>query len=378
MELTEIREHIDRIDAELLRLFLERMELADKTAEYKAAHGLPILNKEREREILAKVTEDAGDRERYAYHLFATLLELSRSRQAEIVSSPTKVEAYIKAALAGGGEIFPQTGLVACQGIEGGNSQAACDRLLPRGHIVYVKTFQAVASAVESGLCKFGVLPIENSSNGSVRAVYDLLQDHKLSVVRSTRLHIRHELLALPGVKLSDITEIHSHEQAIGQCSRFLNSLNGVRVIPESNTASAAKSLSGSGNRHAAAISSHACAALYGLECVNDRIMDSDNNYTRFICVSKDPAIYSGANRISLIIATENRPGALYDVLSKLAALGVNMTKLESCPVSGRNFEFIFFLELEASVKEPGVLSMLEEMERSCESFQFLGGYAEV
>ena len=378
MELTEIREHIDRIDAELLRLFLERMELADKTAEYKAAHGLPILNKEREREILAKVTETAGERERYAYHLFATLLELSRSRQAEIVSSPTKVEAYIKAALAGGGEIFPQTGLVACQGIEGGNSQAACDRLLPRGHIVYVKTFQAVASAVESGLCKFGVLPIENSSNGSVRAVYDLLQDHKLSVVRSTRLHIRHELLALPGVKLSDITEIHSHEQAIGQCSRFLNSLNGVRVIPESNTASAAKSLSGSGNRHAAAISSHACAALYGLECVNDRIMDSDNNYTRFICVSKDPAIYSGANRISLIIATENRPGALYDVLSKLAALGVNMTKLESCPVSGRNFEFIFFLELEASVKEPGVLSMLEEMERSCESFQFLGGYAEV
>ena len=378
MELTEIRANIDRIDAELLRLFLERMELADKTAAYKAAHNLPILNKEREREILAKVTEDAGDRERYAYHLFATLLELSRSRQAELVSPPAKVTAYIEAALAGGGEIFPQTGLVACQGIEGGNSQAACDRLLPRGHIVYVKTFQAVASAVESGLCKFGVLPIENSSNGSVRAVYDLLQDHKLSVVRSTRLHIRHELLALPGVKLSDITEIHSHEQAIGQCSRFLNGLNGVRVIPESNTASAAKSLSGSGNHHAAAISSHACAALYGLECVSDRIMDSDNNYTRFICVSKDPAIYSGANRISLIIATENKPGALYDVLSKLAALGVNMTKLESCPVSGRNFEFIFFIELEASVKEPGVLSMLEEMERSCESFQFLGSYAEV
>ena len=378
MELTEIRANIDRIDAELLRLFLERMELADKTAEYKAAHNLPILNREREREILAKVTEDAGDRERYAYHLFATLLELSRSRQAELVSPPAKVTAYIEAALAGGGEIFPQTGLVACQGIEGGNSQAACDRLLPRGHIVYVKTFQAVASAVESGLCKFGVLPIENSSNGSVRAVYDLLQDHKLSVVRSTRLHIRHELLALPGVKLSDITEIHSHEQAIGQCSRFLNGLNGVRVIPESNTASAAKNLSGSGNRHAAAISSHACAALYGLECVSDRIMDSDNNYTRFICVSKDPAIYSGANRISLILATENKPGALYDVLSKLAALGVNMTKLESCPVSGRNFEFIFFIELEASVKEPGVLSMLEEMERSCESFQFLGSYAEV
>ena len=151
-----------------------------------------------------------------------------------------------------------------------------------------------------------------------------------------------------------------------------------MRIIPDANTAAAAKELAQSGNRHAAAISSHACASLYGLECINDKIMDSDNNYTRFICVSKDPAIYSGANRISLIIATENKPGALYDVLSKLAALGVNMTKLESCPVSGRNFEFIFFLELEASVKDPGVLSMLEELERACASFLFLGGYAEV
>ena len=378
MELTEIRQKIDGIDEELLRLFLERMDLSEQVAAYKTEHGMPIFNREREREILAKVTETAGDRERYAYHMFSTLMELSRSRQAELASPSTKAAAYIEAALAGGGDIFPQTGLVACQGIEGGNSQAACDRLLPRGHIVYVKTFEAVAAAVESGLCKFGVLPIENSSNGSVRAVYDLLQDHRLSIVRSTRLHIRHELLALPGVKLSDITEIHSHEQALGQCSRFLNALNGVRVVPEANTAVAAKNVAQSGNRHAAAISSHVCAALYGLDCVEDKIMDSDNNYTRFICVSKDPAIYSGANRISLIIATENRPGALYAVLSKLAALGVNMTKLESCPVSGRNFEFLFFIELEASVKEPGVLSMLEDMERSCESFLFLGGYAEV
>ena len=378
MELTEIRGKIDQLDEELLRLFMERMDLTDQVAAYKAAHNLPILNRAREREILAKVTEAAGDRERYAYHFFATLTELSRSRQAELVSAPTKVEAQVQAALAGGSEIFPQTGLAACQGIEGGNSQAACDRLLPRGHIVYVKTFQAVASSVESGLCRFGVLPIENSSNGSVRVVYDLLQDHRLSIVRSTRLHIRHELLALPGVKLDDITEIHSHEQAIGQCSRFLNGLNGVRVIPESNTALAAKNLAESGNRHAAAISSPVCADLYGLECINNNIMDSDNNYTRFICVAKDPAIYSGANRISLILATANRPGALYEVLAKLAALGINMTKLESCPVSGRNFEFLFFLELEASVKEPGVLPMLEELERSCASFQFLGGYAEV
>ena len=378
MELSDIRVKIDAVDDQLLDLFLQRMALSEEVAAYKNEHHLPILNKQREREILAKVTEKAGEKEQYAYHLFSTLFELARSRQAELIDAPTKVESQVKTSLAAGGEVFPQTGLVACQGVEGANSQVACDRILPRGNIVYVKTFDAVVSAVESGLCKFGVLPIENSSNGSVRAVYELLQAHKLSVVRSTRLCIRHELLALPGVKLEDITEIYSHEQAIGQCSKFLNSLNGVRVVPCANTAMAAKMVAESGSRHAAAISSHPCAALYGLECVSDDIQNSDNNYTRFFCITKEPVIYAGANRISLIIACDNKPGALYEILSKLAALNINMTKLESCPVSGRNFEFMFFLELEADVQAPGVLSMLQEMERSCASFNFLGSYAEV
>ncbi len=378
MELSEIREKIDTVDDQLLDLFLERMHLSEEVAAYKNEHHLPILNKERERAILAKVMERSGEKERYAYHLFSTLFELARSRQAELISSPTKVAAQVKASLEAGASVFPQTGLVACQGVEGANSQVACDRLLPRGNIVYVKTFQAVVSAVESGLCKFGVLPIENSSNGSVRTVYSLLQEHNLPIVRSTRLCIRHELLALPGVKLSDITEIYSHEQAIGQCSKFLSSLNGVRVIPCDNTAVAAKTVADSGNRHAAAISSHACAALYGLETLSNAIQDSDNNYTRFVCITTEPVIYAGANRISLVISFENRPGALYEILSKLAALDINLTKLESCPVVGSDFEFIFFLELDASVQDPSVLAMLEEMERSCADFKFLGNYAEV
>ena len=378
MELSEIRAKIDTVDDQLLDLFLERMELSEAVAAYKNEHKLPILNKTREREILAKVTEKAGDKERYAYHLYSTLFELARSRQAELISAPTKVAERVRVSLESNSEVFPQTGMVACQGVEGANSQMACDRLLPRGNIVYVKSFEAVVAAVESGLCKFGVLPIENSSNGSVRAVYQLLQEHDLSVVRSARLCIRHELLTLPGTKLEDITEIYSHEQAIGQCSKFLGGLKDVKVIPCGNTAAAAKLVAESGNSHAAAISSHPCAALYGLECVNGSIQDSDNNYTRFICVTKDPVIYAGANKISLIIALDNKPGALYEVLSKLAALDIDMTKLESCPVAGSDFEFVFFLELEASVKDPSVRACLEELERSCAQFHFLGGYAEV
>ncbi len=378
MELSDIRKRIDSVDDQLLKLFLERMDLSDEVAAYKNEHHLPILNKERERAILAKVTENAGDRERYAYHLFSTLFELARSRQAELLDAPSKVGTQIRASLENRDQLFPQTGLVACQGIEGANSQVACDRIFPRGNILYVKTFDAVVSAVEAGFCKFGVLPIENSSNGSVRAVYELLQEHSLSIVRSTRLCIRHELLALPGVKQEEITEIYSHQQAIGQCSRFLDGLRGVKVIPCDNTAVAAKMVAESGSRHAAAISSHPCAALYGLECVNGDIQNSDNNYTRFICVAKDPVIYAGASRVSLIIAFDNRPGALYEILSKLAALDINMTKLESCPVSGSDFEFIFFIELEADLRDPSVRACMEEMERCCAQFHFLGSYAEV
>ena len=328
---------------------------------------------------MAKQTKAVdGDMAMYVKLLYNTIFDISRSYQQRRLHRGGELGNRIARAIAETPKTFPREAVVACQGVEGANSQVACDRLLPRGNIVYVKTFQAVVSAVESGLCRFGVLPIENSSNGSVRAVYELLQDHNLSIVRSTRLCIRHELLTLPGVKMEDITEIYSHEQAIGQCSKFLNSLNGVRVIPCDNTAMAAKMVAEKGDRHAAAISSHPCAALYGLTCLNDSIQDSDNNYTRFICITKDPVIYAGANRISLIIAFDNRPGALYEILSKLAALDINMTKLESCPVAGSDFEFVFFLELDASVQDPSVLAMLEEMERSCAEFQFLGNYAEV
>jgi len=140
----------------------------------------------------------------------------------------------------------------------------------------------------------------------------------------------------------------------------------------------AAKMVAESGSPGAAAISAHSCAALYGLEVVAAEIQDSDNNYTRFICIAKEPAIYAGANKISLIAACDNKPGALYEILSRFSALRLNMSKLESCPVTGRNFEFIFFIEIDASVKEPGVLPMLEDLERSYENFIFLGNYAEV
>lgn len=378
MKLPEIRKQIDEVDDNILSLFLKRMELTGEVAENKKSQGLPIADRQREREILAKISEKSGSMEPYAYFLFTTIFQISKSRQSELLSVPTKVRSQVETALASGQEIFPRTATVACQGVEGSNSQAACEKLFSRGNIVHVKTFEAVFDVVDSGLCKYGVLPIENSSSGSVRSIYKLLQSRNFSVVRSTKLCIRHELLAKPGTALADIREIYSHEQAISQCGEFLATLKDVKVIPCGNTALAAKMVSESDDPHIAAISSHVCAELYGLNVLNDNLQDSENNYTKFICIAKEPAIFEGANKISIILSCGNKPGELYDIISKPAVLGINMSKLESCPVTGRDFEFIFFVDLDANVREPGVMAMLEDLERSCETFVFLGNYEEV
>ena len=375
MDIKDIRARIDEVNDKILELFLERMDLSEEVVRYKIEHGLPILNKEREREILRDVKSKAGAREEYAYQLFVKLMELSKASQREILSGDTKIKGMIENALLPAEKVFPKIGTVACQGVEGANSQIAADKLLPRGDVMFVKTFEAVFDAVESGFSQFGVLPIENNTHGSVRKVYELLQKKHFHIVRSTSLNIRHELLVKPGTKLSEIKVIRSHEQAIGQCQRFLATFgNNVKIEPCPNTAMAAKDVSLS-DGSIAAIASHDCRELYGLETLRDDIQDSDNNYTKFILIEKELNIYAGANRISLILATPNKPGALSDILNMFSSHGVNMLKLESCPVTGRNFEFIFYIELDASVRDSGVLPMLEELERTCDGFTFLGNY---
>ena len=379
MDLSEIRGSIDKINEELLDLFMRRMDLSCKVAKYKSEHNMPILNRDREREILRWVSEHSGEMEPYAHRLFCLLFELSRTYQAGMCARDSRVRGIIEKTLSEPAVLFPYGGSIACQGVEGAYSQMAADKMFPRGNIMFFKSFEGVFDAVEDGLCDFGLLPIENSSNGSVRAVYDLIQRKNVSIVRSARLCVRHELLTKPGVRLSEITEIHSHQQALGQCSKFLHSLgDGVKVIPCDNTAMAAQLVAQSPERGIAAISSSGCAALYGLEAVQGvDLQNSDNNYTRFICIAKEPRLYPGANRISLVLSCDHRPGALYDILAQISALELNLIKLESCPMVGHDFEFLFFFEIEASVLDPKVVDMLENLEHTCRSLKYLGNYLE-
>ena len=380
MNLEELRAEIDTIDDNLLQDFAQRMNVVGQIGLEKKSEGLPTLDPAREREKLADiVTKLPPEMEQYGYTLWSMLFEISRSYQSSLNPQPSALRKDIERAIVDTPPLFHPAATVACQGVEGAYSQLACEKLFKHPQVMYFKTFESVFSAIENGFCDYAVLPLENSTAGSVKEIYDLMLSHSsFKIVRSTRLKVDHNLVAKKGTKMSDIKEIFSHPQAISQCAKFLDAMPGVKITACENTAAAAEAVAKSERTDVAAISSYNCVELYGLERLAADIQDRSNNYTRFICISKEPVIYPGANRISLVIAFENKPGALYEILSKLAALDINMTKLESCPVVGSDFDFVFFLELDASVQDPSVLAMLEEMERSCAKFQFLGNYAEV
>ena len=379
MELNDYRKEIDSIDEQLLSLFVKRMETAGEIAAYKKEKGLRVLDarreKEKMREILDKTPDDLRE---YVSSLYSLIFELSRSRQGRILGTTGGLPAQIAAAIEHTPPLFPEEAAVACQGVEGAYSAQACERLFKRPSTFFFSSFEAVFSAIEKGLCRYGVLPLENSTAGSVNAVYDLMMQHNFRIVRSVRIKVDHNLLANSGASLSDIREIYSHEQAINQCSGFLQTLPNVKVIRCENTAVAARMVAESGRSDVAALSSRACRELYGLDCLAASVQDQGNNFTRFICIAKSLEIYPGADRTSLMMVLPHRPGSLYKVLSRFYALGVNLNKLESRPMPERNFEFMFYFDLETSVYSPQFIQLMGELPELCEEFSYLGSYSEV
>ena len=379
MDLTEIRQEIDGIDQELVRLFCARMNLSAQVADYKKANNLPIFVPARERAILQKVAQMAGpEMENYTRALYSMLFELSRSYQSKRNGEISPLYQTISQAIEHTPKLFPQNPIVACQGVEGAYSQIACEKIFKSPLIMYFKSFDAVFNAIEQGMCQYGILPIENSTAGSVTKVYDLMIRHNFSIVRTFRLKIDHNLLANPGAALSDIKTIYSHEQAISQCSDFLHSLPGVNVVPVENTALASEMVAKSGSKDVAALSSRSCAELYGLQCLAASVQDKGNNRTRFICISKNLEIYPGADKTSIMMVTPHKPGALYKVLARLYTLGINVTKLESRPIPDREFEFMFYFDLETSIYSEEYVQLMCELDELCEEFKYLGSYTEV
>ena len=378
-ELEQLRRDIDAIDRQIVDLMKQRMETVAQVAEYKKANNIPVLDSGRERALLSKVGQEAGEElADYIQSMYRTIMAASRSYENGKLGRGSKVYDGIKKAMEETPQLFPQRPTVACQGIEGAYSQIACDRLFKAPSILYFQSFDHVFKAVESGMCQYGILPIENSTAGSVNAVYDLMIRHNFSIVRSARLKVSHNLLAKPGTKLEDIRDVYSHEQALHQCAGYLAGLKNVAVHVVENTAVAARMVAQSDRSDVAALSSRFCAEQYDLEIVQDNVQDQDNNYTRFICISKKPEIYPGADRTSLMMTLPHKPGTLYNVLAKFYALNINLQKLESRPLPSREFEFMFYFDVEASVYAPEMEKLFRDLEAESEQLRYLGTYHEV
>lgn len=379
MDLKELREEINDIDSDLVKLFTKRMDIAAQVADYKKENNLPIYVPAREREILQDVAEKAGpEMANYTRVLYSMLFELSRSYQRKRNTESTALYNTITQSIENTPKLFPQAAMVACQGVEGAYAQIACEKIFKSPFIMYFKNFDGVFNAIDQGLCQYGILPIENSTAGSVKKVYDLMIHHNFSIVRTFRLKIDHNLLANKGAKMEEITEIYSHEQAINQCTEFLKKFPNAKIIPVENTAVAADMVAKSGRTDVAALSSRSCEELYGLNCLASNVQDEGNNRTRFICISKNLEIYPGADKTSIMMILNHKPGALYKVLARMYVLGINVIKLESRPIPDREFEFMFYFDLETSIYSEEFVQLMCELDELCEEFKYLGSYSEV
>ncbi|MBQ8731950.1 MAG: chorismate mutase [Oscillospiraceae bacterium] len=379
MDIKQLRERIDKTDEQLVSLFCERMKISGEIAEWKAQEGMAVTDKKRERELLTRVSELAGEEmELDVRTLYNLIMSLSRSYQHRKMDGTSKLYEKITKALETTNKLFPERAVIACQGTEGAYSQQACEKLFSAPDILFFRSFDAVFSAVDKGLCKYGILPLENSTAGSVNRIYDLMIQYRFSIVRSTRLHINHALMAKKPVELDKIREIVSHDQALSQCSVFLEGLKNVKLTSFENTAAAAEYVANSNRDDLAVLCSDSCAELYQLTVIHRNCQNVDNNYTRFICISKDLEIYPGAERTSLMMVIPHKPGSLYKVMSRFYALGINLIKLESRPIPGRDFEFMFYFDIDSSVYSPKLAQLLCQMEAETEEFEYLGSYTEV
>ena len=378
-DINALRLEMDACNKQILEAFEHRMDIASRIGDVKRSLGLRVTDPRRERQILSAIADQASPEfKSYATVLFSLLMEVSSAYQEHRMRPTSPLRERIEQALETTPKLFPQFASVACQGVDGAYSQLAAEKIFKRPNITFYRNFEGVFQAVESGTCEYGVLPIENSSAGTVNAVYDLMMEHDFHIVRTYRLKVDHNVLANEGATLEGITEIYSHQQAINQCARYLEGMPHVKVTPVTNTAEAARMVAESGRTDVAALSSRACASLYGLSVLARQVNDSDNNYTRFACITKDLQVFPGADRTSLMMVAPHEPGALYKVLARFYALDINLTKLQSRPILGQDFEFMFYFDLDASVYSPEFASLVCELGDFCDDFKYLGTYSEL
>lgn len=373
-DLGEIRIEIDKIDSELIELFKKRMDCAKAVGLYKKENNIPVLNQNRENEILDNVEEKGGEYGSHARLLFSNIMELSRALQHNIVGSGKKLRNDI---LNASSKMQTANVRVGYQGIKGANGHEATLKLFPNGDAVNYKTFADVFDAVDREEVTYGVLPVENSTAGSVSAVYDLILKHRFYIVKALDLPIDYCLAGLKQSELSDIEKVWSHPQSLSQCENYIAKKN-FDSTPFENTAVAAREVANEKRLNVAAICSYKAAEEYGLKILDNHLQDDKGNTTRFIVISKTLCIPENANKISLCFSLPHVTGSLYGLLCRFNSLGLNLTKIESRPRKGKDFEYLFYLDFSGSVHSDNVIDLISQLSEEMPEFSFLGNYCEL
>lgn len=376
MDLEKVRERINSIDDKLTELYVERMNLCKEVGVIKAQTGKAVYDGKREKDIVYRLSQNVpNDLRLYVKELYDTVFYTSKAYQSKFIKADSPAKSEIDKIVLEGLKDFPVDGTVACQGVYGANSGSAAEKMFPISNVTYFKTFEGVFNAVEKGLCEYGVLPIENSTAGSVLEVYDLMKKYDFHIVKSVRVQIDHCLAALTS-DINEIKTVISHPQALQQCTEFTKKLGVVTEMAE-NTAVAAKRVAESGDKTVGVLCSKDCAVAYGLKVIEPSVQNSEKNYTRFICITKDMRIYKGADKISIMTSLAHTPGSLNKILSRFYTYGLNLTKIESRPIEGSDFEFMFYFDFEGDVTDPEIRNLIAELDNGSDKFTLLGSYKE-
>ena len=378
-ELEQYRQEIDRIDGELVQLFLERMAVTGKVGEYKQRAGIPVLDAGREKQVIAAKTALTDDPARKAdvAALYEEIMAISRRQQRKLVREGAEEPGYAAYAAALAARREPVAApRVVYQGEPGCYSEeAAVGFFGPEVSSRGLAWFPDVFAALERGEADYAVLPVENSSTGSIRQVYDLLAQYNYYVVGECQVKVEHCLMALPGAALEDIQAVYSHEQGLMQCERYLDAHWGWRRVPTLDTAGSAKQVAESGDRTAAAICSRRAAQIYGLHILAEGVNDNAMNHTRFVVVSPVLELRPGRNKISAVFRLPHQSGSLHEILTVFAVQGLNLLKIESRPIPGRGWEYLFFLDFTGDLAAPEMDGVLHGLGQLAAEFRILGNF---
>ena len=374
-DLLELRDEIDQIDSQIVDLYERRMAISEEVAEYKIAVGKKVFDKQREVSKLETLSRKGttpflkhGIRE-----LFEQIMSMSRKRQYQLLTEHGQTE---KPDFKEVDHLNYKNAKIVFQGTEGAYSQLALNEYFGENADSYhVDTWRDAMEAIKNGEADYAVLPIENSSAGSVRENYDLLVEYDHCIVGEQIIKIEHVLLGLPEAELSDIDQVYSHPQALMQCSKILEEHRDWEKISLKNTAVSAKKVKEDGKKNQAAIASKLTAELYGLKILKENLSNNADNYTRFIIVTGKHVFEKDAKKVSICFEIPHQSGSLYQMISHFILNGINMTKIESRPIQGKNWEYRFFIDIEGNLNDGAVQNALNGLSEETSKLKILGNY---